>query len=389
MKGTVEKEGNSWFYVVDLGKDEYGKRKRKKKRGFKTKKEAQQALTKLLHEVNTGAYVEPSNMKYESYLHEWLEGKKHVISKQTYILYCNFMKVHVVSQLGHIQLNKLSPLHIQKFIANLKNKGLADGTVRRIFTMINVSLNAAEKMQIIPKNPASLIEKPKEGKSNITVWDVPEINKFLQVAESKGNYYPAFFLAIMSGMRQGEILGLSWKDVDLNNGIIYITQILSHDGSEIFTRAKTKQSIRSVSISPNTVDFLRTLKQQQGLNDMVVQSSKGTPVSPSNLIKEMKRIIKLAGVPPIRFHDLRHTHAILMLKNGEHVKVVSERLGHSKIQMTLDTYSHVLPNMQADAAKRTLVSIKRKALTVQGLFQNKKQHPIKIISLLLPGPRRM
>ncbi|GED15442.1 site-specific integrase [Aneurinibacillus migulanus] len=191
-----------------------------------------------------------------------------------------------------------------------------------------------------------------EGKSNITVWDIAEINKFLQVAENKGNYYPAFFLGIMTGMRQDEILGLSWKDVDLDNGIIYITQILSHDGSEIFTRAKTKQSIRSVSISPNTVDFLRTLKEQQGLNDMVVQSSKGTPVSPSNLIKEMKRIIKLAGVPPIRFHDLRHTHATLMLKNGEHVKVVSERLGHSKIQMTLDTYSHVLPNMQANATKR-------------------------------------
>ncbi|WP_052520709.1 site-specific integrase [Aneurinibacillus migulanus] len=163
-----------------------------------------------------------------------------------------------------------------------------------------------------------------EGKSNITVWDIAEINKFLQVAENKGNYYPAFFLGIMTGMRQGEILGLIWKYMDFDNSIIYITQILSHDGSEIFTRAKTKQSIRSVSISPNTVDFLRTLKEQQGLNDMVVQSSKGTPVSPSNLIKEMKRIIKLAGVPPIRFHDLRHTHATLMLKNGEHVKVVSD-----------------------------------------------------------------
>jgi integrase len=353
LKGTVDKEGNSWFYVVDLGKDEYGKRKRKKKRGFKTKKEAQQALTKLLHEVNSGTYVEPSNMKYEAFLQEWLEGKRHTLSVQTFIMYEIYAKTHILPILGHIQLDKLTPISIQKFVSHIRGKGLADATVERIYSIVNTSLNMAVKMQLIPKNVASLIDKPKRNKNQLTVWDVEQVNRFLSVAR-ESPYYMAFFLAIMTGMRQGEILGLSWKDVDLNKGLLYVTQTLSHNGKSIMVGAKTKTSIRSVALSPSTIAALKKHQDETGCNPsrLVVCSTTGTPVNPANLRREWLKLIKLAEVPQIRFHDLRHTHASLMLKQGEHIKVVSERLGHSKIQMTLDTYSHIMPNMQKEAASR-------------------------------------
>ncbi|MED0671623.1 site-specific integrase [Aneurinibacillus aneurinilyticus] len=165
----------------------------------------------------------------------------------------------------------------------------------------------------------------------------------------------------MTGMRQGEILGLSWKDVDLDKGLLYVTQTLPHNGKNIIVGAKTKTSIRSVALSSSTI---KALKEHQNNTDtnpsgLVVCSTTGTPVNPANLRREWLKLIKLAEVPQIRFHDLRHTHASLMLKQGEHIKVVSERLGHSKIQMTLDTYTHIMPNMQKEAASRfdNLISI--------------------------------
>ncbi|MFT9849263.1 tyrosine-type recombinase/integrase [Aneurinibacillus sp. REN35] len=360
MKGTVDKEGSSWFYVVDLGKDENGKRKRKKKRGFKTKKEAQQALTKLLHEVNSGTYVEPSGMKYGTYLHEWLEGKKHSLSVQTFTMYEIYAKAHILPVLGHTQLDKLTPISIQKFVSNIRSKELADATVERIYSIVNASLNTAVKMQLIPKNVASLIDKPKRNKNQLTIWDVYQVNKFLSTAK-ESPYYMTFFLAIMTGMRQGEILGLSWKDVDLNKGLLYITQTLAHNGKSIIVGAKTKTSVRSIALSPSTIDALKEHQNNAGYNPygLVVCSTTGTPVNPANLRREWLKLIKMSGIPQIRFHDLRHTHASLMLKQGEHIKVVSERLGHSKIQMTLDTYTHIMPNMQKEAASRfdNLISV--------------------------------
>jgi integrase len=149
-------------------------------------------------------------------------------------------------------MSKLTSLAIQRFITELKEKGLADSTVMRIYNIVNTSLNTAEKLQIIPKNVAALVDKPKVRKSEIKVWDVGEVQQFLEVA--KGNrYYVAFHLAVATGMRQGEILGLRWVDIDFINKTISIRQTLSHDGKELRAGAKTASSVRSIAIDDETV----------------------------------------------------------------------------------------------------------------------------------------
>jgi integrase len=363
MKGSVKKEGSTWYYLVDLGKDPItGKRKRRRKRGFKTKKDAEQALSKVIYEVNNGTFVEPSKTLFKDYFKEWLEGKRHNYSRQTVKNYESYLLNHISPVIGHIPLSNLTSLMIQNFIGVLRHKGLADGTVRRIFNVVNTSLNNAEKMQIIPKNPATLVDKPQVKQTEMKVWEISEVRRFLEVAKDS-RYYMAFHLAITTGMRQGEILGLRWKDIDLHRGIVYVRQTLDHDGKDFKAGAKTKSGVRSINLDPHTVEALKShrimiaeerlkLGKDYKDNDLVVCTYKGTVISPRNLTRTWHSLIKKADLPKIRFHDLRHTHASLMLQQGEHVKVVSERLGHNKIQITLDTYSHVMPNMQEESANR-------------------------------------
>jgi integrase len=164
-------------------------------------------------------------------------------------------------------------------------------------------------------------------------------------------------------MRRGEILGLRWKDVDLDKGMLSVRQTLSKDGKQFLNGAKTASSIRSIKLSEETMAVLRKQKARMAKEklqsgseysnfDLVVSTSKGTPMNPENVKRTFERLVKEADVPRIRFHDLRHTHATMLLSQGIHAKVVSERLGHSNIKMTLDTYSHVLPNMQEEAANQ-------------------------------------
>jgi integrase len=178
----------------------------------------------------------------------------------------------------------------------------------------------------------------------------------------KSRYSIVFLLAIYTGMRQGELLGLRWSDIDFEKRTIHIQQTLSHDGKELRPHAKTKSSIRSVAISQETISALkkhRNLIKQEKMflgseyrdHDLVICTSLGTPVNPRHINKVWDHFLKKIDVPKITFHDLRHTHASLLLKQGTHPKIVSERLGHSSIQMTLDTYSHLLPNMQETAAQ--------------------------------------
>nr|WP_053348840.1 site-specific integrase [Peribacillus butanolivorans] len=196
----------------------------------------------------------------------------------------------------------------------------------------------------------------------MNVWDEEEVNRFLKVAK-EDPVYIVFYLALTTGMRQGEILGLRWKDINLEKGLLNIKQTLSHDGKTFLSGAKTKSSLRTINLSLSSIKVLITRKltvSKEKLSlgpiyqdfDLVACTQHGTPLNPVNIRRTFKRMIKMADVPEIRFHDLRHTHATLLLSNGVHVKVISERLGHSNIKVTLDTYSHVLPSMQEEVARK-------------------------------------
>ncbi len=210
------------------------------------------------------------------------------------------------------------------------------------------------------KNCASKVKLPKGAKKEMLVWNELEIKRFLEFAK-ENRYYIAFELALLTGMRQGEILGLRWKDINLDKGYLVINQTLSHDGKTFLVCGKTKSSRRNIQHPNSTIDGLKRHKiivnkeKENDIytnNDLVVCTQVGTPLNPANLRRSFNNLIKTAQVPQIRFHDLRHTHATLLLSKGVNIKVISERLGHSNIKVTLDTYSHVLPTMQEDAIKK-------------------------------------
>jgi len=264
--------------------------------------------------------------------------------------------------LGHIELSKINAVHLQRFYSNLNNKEhLAPASISKIHNIIKASLNTAYRYGFIYKNPALLVDPPRIGRKEMRFWTEDQARHFLDVAKDD-RLYIAFFLALTTGMRKGEILGLRWKDIDLRRKTITINQTLSNRGDR-FQETKTNAGRRTIVLTGNTIDVLKqhylTIKKEKLKNGryyedhgLVVCTSLGTPIIPRNFDRVWMRLLKESGLPEIRFHDLRHTHATILLKQGIHPKVVSERLGHANIRITLDTYSHVLPGLQEAAAAK-------------------------------------
>ena len=363
LMGYVKKEGASWFYSTDLGPDPItGKRRRKKKRGFNTKRDAEKALALVEADVYKGSYFEPSSIEFQDHIKNWYKSKRNNINVHTAETYEVYINNRIIPSLGHVPLSKVSPVLLQNFVNELKEEGLASATIKKVYNILKGSLDFAVNMELISSNPITKIQLPKDKKKEMNVWDVKEINAFLQAA-SQERLYPAFQLALTTGMRRGEILGLRWKDIDFDNASLCVRQTLSHDGKHFLTGAKTLSGVRNIKLSNETLIMLKkqktTIAKEKlicGPNyedyDLIICSTKGTPINPSNLKRTYHRIISMADVPLIRFHDLRHTHATMLLSQGIHAKVISERLGHSNIKTTLDIYSHVLPSMQEEAANK-------------------------------------
>ncbi|WP_019911539.1 tyrosine-type recombinase/integrase [Paenibacillus sp. HW567] len=364
MEGSVKKDEktNKWFYVADVGKKPNGDRNQKKKRGFKTKKEAEKALNELLNQVHSGSYVEPSKMLYKDYLKQWLEDKQTKVRASTMLTYSWLVEDHIIPALGHVELAKLNPMLIQQTYTTLMKEGkLGSENIQKTHTLVNDSLNRAERWGLISKNPAALVERPRAEKKEIQIWDIKELNAFLWSARVS-RYHIAFFIAAWTGMRQSEILGLRWKDIDFDNKTLRVVQTLRHNSTELVSTTKTKASNRNIALSDQTIEALQKHRRRQikerlhagevyNNHDLVVCTAVGTPLNSRNLNRTFYDLIKKTKIRRISFHSLRHTHASLMLASGENVKIVSERLGHANIRITLDTYSHLLPNMQRDAAQ--------------------------------------
>ncbi|MCY9591447.1 site-specific integrase [Paenibacillus chitinolyticus] len=349
-----------YFYSFEV-KDFHGKRKTIKQKGFTGKREARAAEAEARVEWEKGLFVDPSTITYAEYLKSWITNK-HNISPQTRETNEGQIKNHINPVIGNVLLQKLTTQHIEILITSLKNKSLSSGTVKKIFNLVNTSLKSAVKKELIVKNPIDLMDvgsKPAVKKGRVDFWTVDEVKDFLDGLEHRHRII--FVLAIYTGMRRGEILGLRWRDIDLENGQIRISQILAFKG-EIKDGAKTVSGNRSISIPPIVVSELRKhrstiikekwdAQEKYKDHDLVVCRKNGLPVSWSNFHKFWLRILSKSNVRPIRFHDLRHTCASLLLSGGIHPKIVQELLGHSSIKITLDTYSHMMPNIQADAVK--------------------------------------
>ncbi|WBL16339.1 site-specific integrase [Sutcliffiella sp. NC1] len=368
MAGSVHKyetkSGETkWMYMLDLGKDEKGRRKQKKKSGFKTEREAKKELRLAEAELIKGTYVEPSKMLYEKYLDDWFKTKRKSLGIQTIEVYESHLKNYIKPFLGSTPLLSLKTIHVDNFINHMHEKGYTPSTIKKSINIIKSSLEHAIDTELLSKNVAKKATLPKEKKKEMEVWSKQEVQTFLKVAKGD-RLYALFYLALTTGMRQGELLGLRWKDIDLDNQLLRVNQVLAHNGKDIISEAKTEKSNRTVELGESTISVLKAHRKQllqekllQGKgyqdNDLVFCTPLGTPLNSSNIrSRNFNGLIKQAGLKKIRFHDLRHTCATLLLSEGVNVKIISEMLGHSNIKITLDTYSHVLPTMQKEAVNK-------------------------------------
>ncbi|MEH0979279.1 site-specific integrase [Bacillus mobilis] len=362
MKGHIIKRGSKYSFVIDISPHpETGARRQRWFSGYKTKKEAQADMAKKIVEIEEGSYIEPTKMRVREFFLQYLEARKINLRETTYYNYRKHINNHIIPKLGNIPMQKLKGVDLEKFYGDL-SETMKPVTVRSIHQIVRTALTYAVRHEIVKKNIADVISPPTAGADARTVntWTEEEVLLFLENAK-ESRYYIAYLLAITCGMRKGEILGLQWKDIDFERRTLSVNRSLSHITKE-FHEPKTSSGKRLIVLPEITLQALQEHLQRineekarygDGYNnfDLVCPTYNGNPCNFRSLTQLWKKLIKKCGVPDIRFHDLRHTHATLMLKQGIHPKIVSERLGHKKVGITLDTYSHVVPGLQEKAVE--------------------------------------
>lgn len=366
MAGQIIKRGtDTWLVRVFLGRDPAtGKRRYLNETVKGTKKEAQQRLTRILREQDTGTFVEPSKLTVNDYLDQWLEtAARPRLRANTYTGYEKMLRVYVRPTLGGYRLDKLTALDIQRVIAGLQGQGLKARTIRYAMTVLSNALKQAVRWGVLASNPAERVTLPKQQKAETQALSPEEVARFLDAAAAD-RWGIVFTFALATGMRPSEVAGLQWRDVDLDARTVAVRRALTRKpGGRHLTEPKTPRSRRSIPLPEGLVAQLREHRRGQDAeraaagaayqNDgFVFAGPTGKPIAERTLVeRHFKPTLAAAGLPStIRYYDLRHTCATLLLSANVHAKVVSERLGHSTITLTMDTYSHVLPSMQQGAA---------------------------------------
>ena len=368
MAGSIIDKGSGKYLArVYIGQED-GKRKYHSKQ-FNEKKEAEKYLTKTLHEKNTNTFADAGKITVAEHMETWLETVvKNRVKEKTYLDYKDRVRLYITPAIGKVRLSKLEPRRIQIMYAEMMDRGLSSRVVRYAHTLLRNSLQQAVKWGHLYRNPADLVtdELPKRKRKEMQAMSSEQVKLFMEAA-IYSTMKPLFSLLIASGMRPSEALGLKWSDVDFDNNRITINRTLTryNKGGWKLEEPKTAKSRRSIPLPKSTMAELKEHKTDQAAEILKAKKGKykkqgfvfaannGEPLSNNNVLtRHFKPLLKAAGLPDMRLYDLRHTCATLLLSAGENPKVVSERLGHSTITLTLDTYSHVLPDMQQGAADK-------------------------------------
>jgi len=374
MRGHLVKRGkNSWSVVLFLGRDPATGNKKYQWHSVKgPKKNAERVLAEMLYQMDNGGFVQPTKCTVREFLRQWLKDyAASNVRPLTAEGYAQKIERHIIPALGKITLTDLQPSHIQAFYRDSLERGRLDGkgglsprTVLHIHRILYSALSYAVRWNLVARNVAQAVDPPRSGRKQMRTLDVEGVNRLLEA--SKGTLYqPLIHLAVYTGLRRSELLGLRWRSVDLDMSTLAVVQILHHlkDGRIVFQEPKSLKGKRQVALSPSAVMALREYKHRQELerlligislspDDLVFANPDGSPFLPDSVTHAFIKIVRSTGLEGIRFHDLRHTHASLMLRQGVHPKIVSERLGHATVAITLDTYSHVTPGLQEAAALR-------------------------------------
>lgn len=345
----------------------------------KTRREAALKLAEAVRDKAHGIHqIADERLRLNEYLDEWLNHKRESLAHSTGRRYGELL-AHVRKMLGDRRLTRLTPADLERLYDDLRNSGLTTTTVHHVHAALHGALADAERRGQIPRNPADLAQAPRVRKTEMRTFTPEQARAFLAAAQDDP-LEALYVLALTTGMRQGELLALRWSEIDLNECHLQVRGTLNPvpGGGYSIGPTKTDRSRRRIDLSKEAVAALRRHKVRQmeqhlasspnersgnaQWHDLVFTNTRGGPLNARNLAqRSFRQVLERAGVPTIRFHDLRHTAATLMHLQGINSKVVSERLGHSSVGITLDRYSHVLPSMQrgaADAMDRILFSAK-------------------------------
>ncbi len=364
-EGTIAKRSNGTYEAkisIEGGKRKtfYGK----------TRKEVQEKLKVALREQQQGMLVTAPQQKLEQFLQQWLEEtQRNSVKPRSFERYEEIVRLHIVPVLGNVQIQKLTPQQVQSFYTKKIKEGYKAITVASFHNVLHKALDMAVRWNLVAKNVCDVVSPPRVEDFEIQPLTVEQIRKLLEVA--KGHPMEALIkVAIATGLRRGELMALKWQDIDLTTGILQVQRNLVRIPSKlpgkgyIESETKTKKSRRSVVIASFALEALREHRSQQlhalaaagplwQYNNYVFCTTIGTHIHPTrDMADPLNELLEKAGLPHIRFHDLRHTAATLLMSQGVHPKVVQEFLGHSTITMTMDIYSHVLPTMQQDAISK-------------------------------------
>jgi integrase len=344
---------NSWTIRVFTGRDGQGKRKYVNYTVQGTKKQAEAAAREYQHKHETGQLTAPRRQTLAAYLEEWNEAVAvpRLKSERTKQDYIKQLRRYIVPVLGGRRLSHVRPVDIQAVYSGMLERGLSPTTVILTHRILHSALKQAVKWDFLPKNPAEYVELPSKTRPKVLVLSDEEARAFLRAAEG-GEYHAFLVLLLTTGLRPSEAIALRWADIDLAKGQLQVRRKATRvKGEWLYEDPKTHRSSRLVELLPSTSLLLARVPRD---SELVFHNGDGEPLDTRRVMNRgFRPILEKIGVKAkLRLYDLRHTHATLLLLNNEHPKVVSERLGHSSIQITLDTYSHVLPSMQRSTANR-------------------------------------
>jgi integrase len=363
MRGSITKRSpGSWTIQASGGFNDAGKRVRVTRTIQGSRRDAERALTKLLHEVDTSTVVLDGRTPLGTYLTtKWLPHASTRVRAKTLQRYEGLVRVHIVPRIGRVKLNALRPQHVQSVLDSMLADGASPASAHKAYQVLAMALRQAVRWQILATNPAAAVRPPVPARGLLQVPDSASVRKLLDAAKGTPYGLP-LLLAATTGMRRGEVLGLRWSAVNLDAAELQVITTLQRvRGVTTFASPKTERSRRKISLPPVAVDALKRHRKSQAERrlflgaawcdlDLVIERGDGEHMDPDVLSAGFRRAAAAAGIEGARLHDVRHAFATTLLGAGVNVKVVSEALGHSSTAFTMDTYQHVLPTMGEQVA---------------------------------------
>ncbi|ERK31570.1 tyrosine-type recombinase/integrase [Clostridium intestinale] len=375
MQGSVRKRGKTWSYYFDIGIVD-GKRTKVEKGGFKTKGEASTALREAILDYETTGYVASKKITFITVALTWLEEYVKPLRKiTTYNRYKELINKYLSKSIGGMNVSEINPTHIEKLLIENKSK-ISGSTLQGIFTLINTIMNRALKLRLIKDNPCKYVERPQREKVESDTLAANEIQILLSLLDLSDEYDYMYWMALQItlelGLRRGELAGLDWDNCDFENNILKIrNNLIYSNGHTYIDSLKTRESKRNLYISDDLKEVLKALHVKQKSDkilygefykknifngvefNLIMRWKDGHYIHPMYYTNKTRKLLLKSSIDKnIRFHDLRHTNATLLLKSGVNMKIVQKRLGHSNYSTTADIYSHVDTEMQKDATKK-------------------------------------